>query len=324
MIPTGARARAFVVPPPPPRTPVESESETRTMTNEPPTPQQQAETIADWIVTSEHLVAFTGAGISTDSGIPDFRGPDGVWTRRDAGLPEPTWRVAPGQVRPNPAHAALAQLQRLGKLRFLISQNIDNLHRASGIDPGLLAELHGNEHLLRCLACDELYPREALAWDACRFGRAFRTDPPVPGQPACPACGGRLISSVVNFGDPLPVTEFLLADGHARRCDLMLVLGSSLTVEPAASLVGLALRTGARVALVNRGPTPYDDVVTLRSWAGIGDVIPPAVRRAAGILAAPPRRHRDDATAGGRRAITSAAPPRRDRVSTARRTVAKP
>jgi NAD-dependent deacetylase len=106
----------------------------------------------------------------------------------------------------------------------------------------------------------------------------------VPGQPQCANCGGRLISSVVNFGDPLPERVLMLADHHARRCDLMLVLGSSLMVQPAASLVGLALRSGARVVLVNRGKTPYDRAVTLRVWTGIGEVIPPAVEKVKGAL----------------------------------------
>ena len=241
---------------------------------------QHIETIARWIVGSEHIVAFTGAGISTDSGIPDFRGPEGVWTRRDAGLPPPRWRVPAGQVGPNASHLSLAELQRLGKLRFLITQNTDNLHRRSGIRPELLAELHGNGRMMRCLGCDRLYTRQEVGWDAPRWGPGYRTQRPVPGQPACANCGGRLVSSVVNFGDPLPEKELMLADHHARRCDLMLVLGSSLTVQPASSLVGLALRSGARVVLVNGGKTPYDGAVTLRAWTGIGEVIPPAVERA--------------------------------------------
>ena len=251
-----------------------------------PTPQEPpldeaVETLADWIVAAEHLVAFTGAGISTDSGIPDYRGPDGVWTRRDAGLPAPTWRVAPGQVRPNPSHLALVELQRLGKLGFVITQNTDNLHRASGLDPDRLAELHGNGHLVRCLSCDRQYAREEVGWDARRFGPGYRTDRPVEGQPACPDCGGRLISAVVNFGDPMPQKEFRLADRHARRCDLMLVLGSSLVVEPAASLVGLAVRGGAKVVLINKGDTRYDRMAMLRLWVGIADVLVPAVERVA-------------------------------------------
>jgi NAD-dependent deacetylase len=202
-----------------------------------------------------------------------------VWTRRDAGLPAPRWRVSPEEVRPNASHAALVELQRLGKLRFLITQNTDNLHRRSGIDPEILAELHGNGHLMRCLACDRLYERRALGWDARRWGTAYRTQKPIAGQPACPDCAGRLISSVVNFGDPLPEKELMLSAEHARRCDLMLVLGSSLVVNPAASLVGLALRNGARAVLVNQGETPYDEAVDLLVRSPIGDVIPPAVER---------------------------------------------
>jgi NAD-dependent deacetylase len=247
-------------------------------------PEQYIETIAQWLLECEHIVAFTGAGISTESGIPDFRGPDGVWTRRDAGLPAPQWRVQPDQVKPNPSHLALVDLQHIGKLHFLITQNTDNLHRESGIRPELLAELHGNGKLMRCLRCDRLYSRQEVGWDTRRWGPGYRTQKPIAGQPACPACKGRLISAVVNFGDPLPEKELTLADQHARQCDSMLVLGSSLVVEPAASLVRLALRYGARVVLVNQGETPYDEVVTLRVWTGIGDVIPPAVERLKQVL----------------------------------------
>ena len=250
--------------------------------------KQRIETIAGWIIDCEHLVAFTGAGISTDSGIPDYRGPDGVWTRRDAGLAPPRWRVSPGQVKPNDSHLALVELQRLGKLRFLITQNTDNLHRRSGIRPELLAELHGNGHLLRCLACDQLRTKQEVGWDADKWGPGYRTQRPFKGQPDCPDCGGRLISSVVNFGDPLPEKELMLAARHARACDLMLVLGSSLTVNPAASLVGLALREGARIVLINRGETPYDEAATLRIQEGIGDVLPPAVELVKQALAARP------------------------------------
>ena len=235
------------------------------------------EEIAKWIVKSNHIVAFTGAGISTDSGIPDFRGPDGVWTRRDAGLPPPSWKVSQGEIRPNPSHIALVELQRIGKLQFLITQNTDNLHCESGIKPEMLAELHGNGKLVRCLRCDRQYTRQEVGWDASRFGPGYRTQKPVAGQPFCPNCRGRLISSVVNFGDPMPEKELNLAAWHAQNCDLMLVLGSSLMVNPAASLVGLALQQEARVVLINQGETPYDDVVTLRVTSGIGDVLPQAV-----------------------------------------------
>src|SRR5919112_534141 len=241
--------------------------------------RRHVEKIARWIADSEHMVAFTGAGISTDSGIPDFRGPDGVWTRRDAGLPAPRWRIPPDKIAPNTSHLSLFELQRLGMLRFLITQNTDNLHRRSGIRPESLAELHGNGQLMRCLGCDRIYTRLEVGWDRDRWGPGYRTQQPVRGQPDCLNCSGRLVSSVVNFGDSLPETELILADHHARNCDLMLVLGSSLMVQPAASLVGLALRSGARVVLVNQGKTPYDRAATLRVWTGIGEVIPPAVER---------------------------------------------
>src|SRR5688572_7066804 len=124
--------------------------------------EQTIDAIARPLAESEHVVAFTGAGISTDSGIPDFRGPDGVWTRRDAGLPAPRWRVPPGRIRPDASHMALVELQRLGKLRFLITQNTDNLDRQSGIRPESLAELHGNGRLMRCLGCDRQYPHREV------------------------------------------------------------------------------------------------------------------------------------------------------------------
>ncbi|MDQ4120913.1 MAG: Sir2 family NAD-dependent protein deacetylase [Acidobacteriota bacterium] len=245
---------------------------------------QQIETIAEWIVESDHIVAFTGAGISTDSGIPDFRGPEGVWTRRDAGLPPPKWRVSPGQIKPNASLMALVELWRLGKLQFLITQNTDNLHRQSGIPPEILAELHGNGQLLRCLSCDRQFTRLEVGWDPSRFGPGYRMQKPVPGQPVCPKCSGRLISSVVNFNDPMPLKELESAGRNALEADLMLVLGSSLVVNPAASLVGVAVKNRARVILINQGETPYDEVVTLRLWNGIGELIPPAVERVKQLL----------------------------------------
>lgn len=143
---------------------------------------------------------------------------------------------------------------------------------------------------MRCVGCDRMYTRQEVGWDRSRWGPGYRTHKPVPGQPACAACAGRLVSSVVNFGDPLPHKELDLAEQHARRCDLMVVLGSSLVVKPAASLVGLALRSGARAVLANRGETPYDEAATLRVWSGIGEVIPPAVERVKRLLGERPNK----------------------------------
>ena len=252
------------------------------------------DTLAHWIAESRHLVAFTGAGISTDSGIPDFRGPDGVWTRRDAGLPPPRWKTPQSKVAPNAAHLALVTLQEMGILRFLISQNTDNLHLRAGMRQDMIAELHGNGALMRCLGCDARYTRHEVGWDRAEWGPGYRTDRPVRGQPACPKCHGRLISSVVNFGDPLPEKDLRTAAAHAAACDVMLVLGSSLVVNPAAALVGVAIEAGAKVALVNRGETPYDDVVQLRTHAGIGEVLVPAVERVPSLVG---RRKRPRASA---------------------------
>ena len=138
----------------------------------------------DLVSQAKHLVVFSGAGISTESGLPDYRGPDGVWTRRDQGLPPP--RGTPmRQAQPNSGHRALVLLQRLGKLGFLISQNVDNLHLASGIRPELLAELHGNVARVRCAKCERTYP--------------------LPAPPRRCVCGCKVMrSSVINFGDTLP------------------------------------------------------------------------------------------------------------------------
>jgi NAD-dependent SIR2 family protein deacetylase len=240
---------------------------------------RQIEKAAEWIAASRHLVAFTGAGISTDSGLPDFRGPDGVWTRRDAGLPPPKWGKPASRIRPNASHVALVELERLGKLRFLISQNVDNLHLASGFPSEKLAELHGNGKLMRCLACDSRYTLDEVGWDRGAWGEGYRTQRPLKGQPYCPACKGRLISSVVNFGDPLPAREFERSFAESEQCDVFFAIGSSLVVSPANEMPRIALEMGARLILLNRGETPFDELTHLRIDAGIGEVLPPVVER---------------------------------------------
>jgi mono-ADP-ribosyltransferase sirtuin 6 len=238
----------------------------------------QIRTAAEWIAESRHLVVFTGAGISTDSGLPDYRGPDGVWTRRDKGLPPPRQKVAPDQVRPNRGHLALVKLQEMGLLGFLISQNVDGLHLASGIDPNRIAELHGNTHLLKCLRCDARPSCASVGWDKAVWGPGYRTHRPRPGQPSCPACGGRLISSIVNFDDPMPEREMALAYEHSEASDLFFAIGSSLVVSPANDMPATALRSGARLILLNMGETPYDALAHLRISASIGEVLPRVVR----------------------------------------------
>lgn len=218
---------------------------------------KRIQTLAQWMFEAKHLVVFTGAGISTESGLPDFRGPDGIWTRQEKGLPAKPMPFS--SVEPNDGHMAIAELQRLGKLDFLISQNVDNLHLKSGIPPDLLAELHGNIAKLRCTRCQAQVDKSS-------------------GLNTC-ACGGKLVSSVVNFGQPLPQKDLADSYWHSQRCDLFVVVGSSLVVYPAADMPRVALEAGARLVIINQGETPFDRAAHLRFEERIGEVLPPAVAR---------------------------------------------
>lgn len=219
--------------------------------------ERRIKTLAQWMLEANHLVVLTGAGISTESGLPDFRGPDGIWTRRDKGLPPkpmPSW----DSVQPNKGHLAIVELQKLGKLKFLISQNVDNLHSKSGIKPELLAELHGNSTKLRCESCETTTDVSLNLW-------------------RCPHCGGKLVSSVVNFGQPLPRKDSELSYYHSKKSDLFIVAGSSLVVTPAAHMPREALRAGAKLVIINKGETPFDSVCHLRFNEKTGDVLPQTV-----------------------------------------------
>jgi len=224
---------------------------------------QRISTLAQWMFEAKHLVVFTGAGISTESGLPDFRGPNGIWTRQAKGLPTKTRDFSAAE--PNAGHLAIVELQKLGKLAFLISQNVDNLHLRSGIRPDLLAELHGNVTKLRCSHCEFLLDN-------------------FDDQIACPLCGGKLVSSVVNFGQPLPQKELADSYSHSRNCDLFVVAGSSLVVYPAADMPKVALESGARLVIINQGETPFDRLAHLRFWEEVGKVLPPAVDRLKEIM----------------------------------------
>ena len=234
---------------------------------------------AKWLAECAYLVVFTGAGISTDSGLPDFRGPNGVWTRRDKGLPPPVSTVKQSEIQPNSGHMALVELQNKGILKFLISQNVDNLHLQSGISPELIAELHGNSHLMKCLSCDTRFSKVELEWDVRNWGTAYRTQKPIAGQPSCPACDGRLISSIINFNDPMPDQEMTLSQYHSERCDLFLAVGSSLVVSPANEFPRIAKENRAKLVIINRGETPLDGIADLLFAEGISDVLPALVRR---------------------------------------------
>ena len=235
--------------------------------------KEKIELAAKWIYESNSLVVFTGAGISTDSGLPDYRGPDGVWTRRDKGLPppkSPPW----DQVRPNENHFAIVELLKLGKLNYLISQNVDGLHAKSGIPFKKLSELHGNMYFMKCLNCGNKLTFEEAGWDKVKWGPGYRTNRVKSDQPVCKACGGRIISSIVNFGDPLPMDELDEAIRRSESADVFFVIGSSLVVTPAANMPGIAYRNGAKLIILNAGETPYDDIADLRFFDLIADVLP--------------------------------------------------
>jgi len=219
--------------------------------------EERIKRLAQWMFEAKYILVFTGAGISTESGLPDFRGPDGIWTRQEKGLPPKTRPFT--SVEPNAGHRAIFELQKLSKLKFLISQNVDNLHLRSGIRPELLAELHGNVSKLRCQRCQTQVDK-SLGIDTCK-------------------CGGRLVSSVVNFGDPLPQKDLEESFHHSSYCDLFIVVGSSLVVSPANEIPKIALRSGARLVIINQGETPMDRSCHLRFDEKIGDVLPPAVNK---------------------------------------------
>jgi len=220
-------------------------------------PGSGIEILVNLIFNSKKIVVFTGAGISTPSGIPDYRGPDGIWTRKTKGLPveNSDWSLA----EPNAGHLALVELQKLNKLYFLISQNIDNMHLKSGINPDFLAELHGNITKLRCTVCEFIMDN---------FDDGMN----------CPLCGGTMKSSVVNFGDNLPENVYNQAIKYASECDLFLVLGSSLVVYPAADLPRVALESGAKLIIINNNKTPLDDRAELVLNQEINDILPEAVK----------------------------------------------
>jgi NAD-dependent deacetylase len=231
---------------------------------------------------AERIVVLTGAGISTESGIPDFRGPNGVWTKNPeaarlahidhyVGDPEVRQRSWQSRLRselwqagPNDGHRALVTLERRGKLYALLTQNIDGLHQAAGTDPGLIVELHGTAREVMCLSCGERAPMErALARVS-----AGEEDPP------CRTCGGILKSATVSFGQNLVPEDLARAYAVAESCDLVLAVGTSLGVYPAADTVPAALEAGARLIIVNNEPTPFDRYAAVVLREAIGTVLP--------------------------------------------------
>lgn len=233
-------------------------------------------TATNWLRDAQSLVVFTGAGISTESGIPDFRSPGGIWTKykpimyqdfvRDPEARRAYWARSKAsypqlaQAEPNAAHRAVAQLAAWGKLDLCITQNIDGLHQKAGLADDQIVELHGNALSCYCLECGQRYDR-ADVQQVLESGQEV---------PECDNCGGIVKSATVSFGQPMPERETALAMEHSRRADLFLVIGSSLVVYPAAQCPILAKQNGARVVILNRDETEHDSYadLTLHATAG--------------------------------------------------------
>jgi NAD-dependent deacetylase len=243
--------------------------------------------LAELILRARRPVFFTGAGISTESGIPDFRSPGGLWDRVDAdGL---TWRNFIDSVegrrrywalgralypviraaQPGAAHRAITALHRLGRLDCCITQNIDGLHQRAGLPPEVVIELHGNATRTRCLGCEAGFHRDEVhAW--------LEAGVEVP---ACPACGGIVKPATVLFGEAMPAGETREAERRARASDLFVVVGSSLVVYPAAYLPVHARHAGATVVIVNLAPTPLDGQADLVIRGRAGEVMDAVLAR---------------------------------------------
>jgi NAD-dependent deacetylase len=240
------------------------------------------EPLPDWLSGARRVCVLTGAGISTDSGIPDYRGPDGVWTRdpdaeklvtlscylADPEIRRRSWLMRrdlqAAAVRPNAGHAALVDLERQGRLRALLTQNIDGLHQAAGSSPAAVLELHGTVHAVECTGCG----------DRTAMGHALARVAAGEPDPACAVCGGVLKSATVYFGQALDAAVFDAATDAAADCDVFLAVGTSLAVHPVAGLVGVAAAHGARVAIVNAEPTPYDGLADLVVRRPISEALP--------------------------------------------------
>jgi NAD-dependent protein deacetylase/lipoamidase len=238
--------------------------------------------VSGWVEASRRIVALTGAGISTDSGIPDFRGPRGVWTTNpdaeklsnihyymsDPAIRKRSWQarlVHPAwHATPNAGHRALVALERRSKLHAVVTQNIDGLHQRAGNSPEKVIEVHGTVHDVVCMSCDWRGPMQAVL-DRVRAGDE---------DPACERCGGILKSATISFGQALVPKVIDRALEAACEADLLLVVGSSLQVYPVAGLVPAAKEAGGRIVIVNAEPTPFDSIADGVIRGQIGQLLP--------------------------------------------------
>ena len=245
------------------------------------------DTIADWLRNADAIVILTGAGISTESGIPDFRGPNGVWTKNPAAektanlqnyIADPdirklAWhnrlRSEIWQAKPNDGHRALAELEHKANVHTLVTQNIDGLHQAAGSSPDTMIEIHGTVHEAKCLQCGWRGP----------MGETLQRVEAGEEDPECLVCGGMLKSATISFGENLVPEDLERAHRAAQRADLFLALGTSLGVYPAAGLPEVALSNGARLVIGNAQPTPFDQYAAAVSPAPLGELLPALVAR---------------------------------------------
>jgi NAD-dependent deacetylase len=237
--------------------------------------------VTDLIRRAKKVIVFTGAGVSTESGIPDFRSPGGVWQKYNPEdfyfqkfisseeSREKYWQMSREfydplkSAQPNAAHRAVAELEKMGKLDCVITQNIDNLHQRAGTPPQKVIELHGTAVSVSCLACRKKYPREEIqSW----LLRGVKV-------PRCDACGGILKPDTVSFGQSMPVQATEEAFHRARSCDLFIVIGSSLVVQPAASVPLEAKEGGAKLVIINREPTYHDSLADVVIHGSAGEVM---------------------------------------------------
>ncbi len=235
------------------------------------------------VASAGRIVVLTGAGISTDSGLPDFRGPNGIWTKNpeaekssdiryyvsDPELRAKNWALrAEGRlwanVAPNVGHRSLVALQERGVLHLLVTQNVDELHQEAGLDPTRVVEIHGTTRKAGCLACDYLTTMEAVL-ERVRQGE---TDPP------CPVCGGIMKSATISFGQALVAEDLARAQAAADAADLLLAIGTSLTVNPIASIVPRAHRGGAALVILNAEETPFDHLADAVVRGSISELLP--------------------------------------------------
>jgi NAD-dependent deacetylase len=235
---------------------------------------------------AQRVVVLTGAGISTDSGIPDFRGPQGVWTKNpeaektatlayylsDPDVRKRAWRNRMDspywQAEPSAGHDALADLDRQGRLHTLVTQNIDELHQRAGTDPAKVVEIHGTVREVMCMSCGERAPMER----ALERVRAGEDDPP------CRTCGGILKSATISFGQNLVADDLMRAQLAAATCDLLLAVGSTLSIYPAAGMVPIAKEAGATLIIVNAEPTPFDPIADAVLRGSISEILPALVK----------------------------------------------